>query len=237
MKYTIEGYSQARLVELGLDNTDALILRWFSDFFLGGMDKRDIDGKQYGWVSYSKVMEELPCCGLTKPASVARRMKKLVDAGVLVASFQKGPGWTKAWYAFCEETYYTLIGNGVTPTSKEACHPHEKVRNPSTIDSSTKKEREPRTSARHPTLDVPMNQKRYSTLITEFGQEKVDEYIQIVKDYASSKGRRYADYAAAAANFMRRDGLKPREAPKRCKNGHELIVGLTYCPTCGVDND
>jgi Helix-turn-helix domain len=70
------------------------------------------------------------------------------------------------------------------------------------------KERKPRTSARHPTLDVPMSQKRYDSLCGDFGKALVEDYMQRVKDYASAKGKRYVDYAAAAANFMKRDGVK-----------------------------
>ena len=40
MKYTIEGFAQDKLIELELDVSDALILRWFIDFAGTGNMKR-----------------------------------------------------------------------------------------------------------------------------------------------------------------------------------------------------
>lgn len=85
MKFTIEGYSQARLIALGLDNTDALILRYFADFYLtGGMTSAvGPNGKEFVWMNYKAVIEDLPCIGVTAPDSMARRFKKMVACGVL----------------------------------------------------------------------------------------------------------------------------------------------------------
>lgn len=33
MKYNIEGFNQEKLVEMGLNSDDAIILRWFVDFY------------------------------------------------------------------------------------------------------------------------------------------------------------------------------------------------------------
>jgi hypothetical protein len=85
MKYSIEGFSQERLVQNGLDPIDAILLRWFVDFYASGAMSTvtNEDGVPFGWVKYSKVIEELPCLGLKTPDSVSRRFKKLVDCGVL----------------------------------------------------------------------------------------------------------------------------------------------------------
>lgn len=57
--------------------------------------------------------------------------------------------------------------------------------------------------ATHPTLDVPMNQKRYDNLVAEYGQGTVDRAIQSRLDWEASKGKSPAkDYAAAAANWI-----------------------------------
>lgn len=105
MKYTIEGFSQAELIRLGLDHSDAILLRWFSDFNqTGRMDEfQGPDGKTYFWVKYSKVTEELPILGLNSPDAVAKRLRRLVASGVLLhyhhavkgsfSTFRAGPAF------------------------------------------------------------------------------------------------------------------------------------------------
>lgn len=66
----------------------------------------------------------------------------------------------------------------------------------------------------HPTLDIPMNQTRYDTLCEQYGKGKVDETMQSVKDWAASKGKRILDYAAAAANWMKKDNVEPLTTPE-----------------------
>ena len=46
MKFTVNGFQQKEIVRLGLDHTDALILRYIVDFFHnGGMYQRVDDNK------------------------------------------------------------------------------------------------------------------------------------------------------------------------------------------------
>ena len=73
MKYTIEGFSQEHILTLsyteqlkdGKEKTvkpewiDLGLLRYFVDFY-PNMKKVEIDGKQYAWLAYSKVLEDLP---------------------------------------------------------------------------------------------------------------------------------------------------------------------------------
>jgi hypothetical protein len=67
------------------------------------------------------------------------------------------------------------------------------------------KKRETRAVARHPSLDVPMSQARYDGLAAQYGRPLVDDYMERVRDWASAKGRRLSDYAAAAANWIKND--------------------------------
>ncbi|ADX42580.1 hypothetical protein [Tetrasphaera phage TJE1] len=85
MIFTIQGFSQQRLVENNLDPIDAVLLRWFVDFYASGAMSMiaNANGVCFGWVKYSRVIEELPCLGLKTSDSVSRRFRKLVDCGVL----------------------------------------------------------------------------------------------------------------------------------------------------------
>ena len=63
-----------------------------------------------------------------------------------------------------------------------------------------------RADARHPKLDVPMNQKRYDSLCEKHGSDVVDDAIQSRLDWETAKGKQGAkDYAAAAANWLRNE--------------------------------
>lgn len=95
MKYTLEGFNQAELVALGLNGTDAYILRWFVDFQATGRMKPTLmDGETYYWVKYQAIIEDLPALGITSHKSVARRMMRLVEAGVLKKQVEKHGGGT-----------------------------------------------------------------------------------------------------------------------------------------------
>ena len=83
MKYTIEGFNQAKAVELELCVADLIILRWFVDF--SGTDKmvkRIIDNTEYFWIKYDGILEDLPILAITKDTRY-RRLKGLVEKGIL----------------------------------------------------------------------------------------------------------------------------------------------------------
>lgn len=87
MKYSIFQFSQEKLLENGLDVIDALILSWFSDFFMTGMEKRifkeESGGKLYGWVKLSKVLEDIPCIGINSEKGIKRRFDGFVEKGIM----------------------------------------------------------------------------------------------------------------------------------------------------------
>ncbi|NME95326.1 DnaD domain protein [Clostridium cochlearium] len=98
MKYTIHGFSQKKAVELGLDNDDLLILRYFIDFKdSGAMVSTIIKGKTFYWVKYEAILEQLPILKLKKD-SVYRRLKKMCKLGVLEHKTMKKNG-TYSFYS------------------------------------------------------------------------------------------------------------------------------------------
>lgn len=91
MKYTIEGFPQPVLLELGLDAVDAHVIRWWIDFSATGKMRcvdRSADGGRgtvrLFWVQYQAVIDDLPVLGITTPNNMARRFMRLVGRGVLV---------------------------------------------------------------------------------------------------------------------------------------------------------
>lgn len=123
MRLSILDYSQKAAVDMvdtvkgkdgkektiRVDTTDLLILRWFSDFY-PKMLKRVIDGKEYGWVKRSKVLDDLPILGISE-ASVSDRLRKLVHFGLLDYKLVKEDG-TYCYYRHGKN--YDLMVSGQT---------------------------------------------------------------------------------------------------------------------------
>ena len=118
MKYTIEGFSQEyamklkkhiekrnKIVEIKIDCTDLVILRWFVDFY-PKMKKYIIDNKEYAWLTHNKLLEDLPLIDISRGAFI-ERMQKLVEFGILEYRFVK-KGGTYSLYAF-GKNYNNLI--------------------------------------------------------------------------------------------------------------------------------
>ena len=128
MRYTIEGFSQIEALKfrrteivkrknpktgvyedketvVTLDCTDLVILRWFVDFW-PRMMKVDVNGRQYAWLSYKSLIEDMPLIGIKKRA-LAARLNKLVDFGILCHKTVKNGG-TFSYYGFGPE-YVRLV--------------------------------------------------------------------------------------------------------------------------------
>lgn len=116
MKYTIEGFNQKAAMNitaekdgktLKLDCTDLIILRFFVDFY-PNMTKKIIDGKEYAWVNYQHILDDMPLLNIGK-RSLMDRFKKLVDLKVLSHITYKENG-TFSYYGF-GENYSLLISD------------------------------------------------------------------------------------------------------------------------------
>ena len=110
MKYTVEGFSQERLVELGLHIDDALVLRWFIDFTnTDRMRTLNHSGDTWYWVKYKGLIEDLPILG-TNRRTAERKLQNLVKAGVLLHYTHK-VGGVFSYYRINEPVYTSLISN------------------------------------------------------------------------------------------------------------------------------
>ena len=111
MKYNLYGYSQQKAIELGLDDRDLMILRWFVDYKdTGKMAKKIINDDVYYWIKYEGIVEAFPIAGWKKD-TVYRRLKKLVNAKVLKHETIKQCGvWS--YYTIGENYIELLDSNG-----------------------------------------------------------------------------------------------------------------------------
>lgn len=111
MKYNIFGFSQAKLVEYKLNLDHAAILRWFVDFYPSdSMVKILVDGKQFGWVRYDAVLQELPCMQIKTKDRIYRLFNDLVVTGVL-DKYTLRKGGTFSYFSV-GSMYLNLITDG-----------------------------------------------------------------------------------------------------------------------------
>ena len=93
MKYNIEGFDQQQLVNMGLNANDAVILRWFVDFYsTNKMAQVTADGVTYKWVKYQAVIDDLPILGIKNKQVIARHFDKMVKAGIIEKYIKKQDG-------------------------------------------------------------------------------------------------------------------------------------------------
>ncbi len=93
MRLAVLNINQENAVKIGLDMVDIMLIDWFVSFSASGkMECRINDDKPYFWVSYKKIIEDLPILGLAE-RGVGRRFSELSDKGIFSsfsASTHKG---------------------------------------------------------------------------------------------------------------------------------------------------
>ncbi len=123
------------------------------------------------------------------------------------------------------DSHVTVTGRHDLEKSRE-----EKTRGGETLppesDSTSKAASKP-AKIKHHVHGVPVGESRYQNLCAQYGASTVDDYIGRVANYAAAKGKRYQDYAAAAATWMQRDDV--RKVPVTS------TPPLPVCPRCGAN--
>ena len=106
MKYNILGYNQQGAADMNLKVEDLHILRWFADF-KPKMKTIIHNNKEYYWLSYKAILEDLPILNIGV-RRLAGRMKNLVDLGILEVHLVKHSNGTSTFYRFGDK-YKNLI--------------------------------------------------------------------------------------------------------------------------------
>ena len=84
MKYTINGYSQEKLLKNNLDLSDSLILRVLSDIYSSNGKKIEykiMNNDKYMWISYGYLFEQIPIIGSER--TLVRKIDSLIEKGML----------------------------------------------------------------------------------------------------------------------------------------------------------
>ena len=190
MKTTIHGFRQEKLVLYGMDNDDALILRWFVDFKDSGkMASKIIDDDKYYWIKYEGLLEDLVILKLKTKDALYRRLKKMEKNKILKRQTVKENG-TYSFYTL-GENYRHLIENlsEINPVQSEInptgygnksdrgtdLNPEQKIsllNNTSLLNNNKKEKKKKRTD-----LDVLINE--YTS--NSFLQETIIDFMKMRK--------------------------------------------------------
>lgn len=109
MRWTIEGFSQSALLELGLDAVDAVVLRFMADFYLSGrMSKITMNDQEYFWLHYANVIAEIPILRIDK-RQLSNKIDYMVEARVLEKEVVRCGNGSKAYFRFVPETFAALV--------------------------------------------------------------------------------------------------------------------------------
>lgn len=93
MKRLIVGYLQEEMIKFNLGIKDLLILRFIVNFIKSDAPyKREINGKTFYWIKVGYILEELPGLEIKSKRVLMRRIKKLIDGGLLEYNLLKKGG-------------------------------------------------------------------------------------------------------------------------------------------------
>ena len=125
MKLFLIGFSQKNALEIRninqkLDIVDLVILDWLKCFY-PKMKKHFVDEKEYVWIEYQKVLDDIPILDIKK-RTVMDRFKKMSELGVLdhiTVYEQDGRKGTYSYFGFADG-YYSLIIDNQGKSSEES---------------------------------------------------------------------------------------------------------------------
>lgn len=121
MKYTVNGYSQEKLIKMNLDLIDSLILRVLADMYSSNSQKIEykiINDDKYMWSKYGYILEQIPIIGSKR--TLIRKIDSLIEKNILkkvVLTSKKGVKGKYLYIAF-DKNYEELT---------EYQEPHDKM--------------------------------------------------------------------------------------------------------------
>lgn len=206
------GFDQKTAIDYGMDMVDLTILRWFIDFqFTGKMARREHEGKEFYWVNYEYLLQDIPIIEIKNTDSLYRRMAKIKIFEH--HTFRNAHG-TFSCFRIIPELYSRLLEtpNDLKVEQKESKTTHESEAadpkvgeltdskvgpkdpstnfNPSTNDPSTK-------YIYSENKNVFLHPEEYEKLVQKYGLDKTTEMITYLANYKLSSGRKYkSDYGA-----------------------------------------
>jgi hypothetical protein len=122
VKFTINGFSQEKLLEYGLDAQDALLLRWLVDFSSSPKIRTvQQEGFTYYWIKYDAVLEDLPILTIKTAKGIGKKFLIFAEKGILVKHTERTVSGSYSCFRFTD-----VIDEFMRSTSKVKSHCPEK---------------------------------------------------------------------------------------------------------------
>lgn len=114
--------------EVRIDVADTLILQWLLHFY-PRMNKKKVNDEEYAYISYKKIVEDLPILNTTKRA-VAARFKKIEHFGLVKMLVEKDEFGTYT-YIHLTKKYFSLLetAEGGCPSKDNGVVPRHATKN------------------------------------------------------------------------------------------------------------
>lgn len=111
MKYTVNGYSQEKLIEYGVDLSSSLILRVIADMYTSNsktLEYKMFEDDKYMWCTYDYLIKQVPILGAER--TLVRKIDSLIEKGILKKKilFQRKGRTGKYIYVSLGENYSSL---------------------------------------------------------------------------------------------------------------------------------
>ena len=129
MQYTFLGFQQEQLVQLGLYQSEATVLRWIIDFMQSGsMETTVKEGHTYYKLRYSAILKDLPILERTSVEGIRRIVRRMEQADLIIKHVERSILGSTTWirfnavvltqilYGSSEETCHVNLQNNNTPT-------------------------------------------------------------------------------------------------------------------------
>lgn len=240
---------------LRLDINDLAILRWLVDFsHTGKMETISINGRIYYWVSYKKVIDDLPLLNIGKDM-LYKRLKKMRDLGILTCYSKNG---SQSYYGFCE-SYNKLISNPYCPyEDSDLTYPKnsegsekiptylgknyevtsEKIPTNSTINDSilnnniiTKESNIKESKHKYGEYGrILLTDTEYQKLIADFGKDYIDKVIKRIDEYVEENNNKnkYKNFNLVIRKAIRDNWSCIKDIPKEPLNFDSEKFGDTF---------
>jgi hypothetical protein len=117
LKYTIMGFKQKKLLELGLKTDDALLLSVIKDIYASPtMESKIFNGEKYIWINYTWLLNQIPIIGSKR--NTKRRIEKFEEFGLLDRELEHSKNGTKGNFAYIRPTAKMFELQDYTPYDK-----------------------------------------------------------------------------------------------------------------------
>lgn len=231
MKYTIEGYSQEKAIELGLSIEDLIVLRWIQDFY-PLMVKKIIDNEEFAWINYSSLLKNLPILSFENKRSLMRKLEKFEKLELLKRKCLKDKNGTYSYIILTNKMNVlisdTNVSNSIKIGMTRETHGYD-TRDTRRMTRETHQNNSSTINNPSTKIDINKEKKSYgefaNVLLTDEQYEKLKEIynqhlleaIETLSSYIKSSGKKYKDHYAVLGkhNWVYKKLVKEEEEKNR----------------------